>query len=111
MVSLAFPNLSKRGTLRDGTVYGYVHVKPAVAGKPTLLFLHGYPSAAYDWRHQIAHFSSRGYGLIVPDLLGYGDTSKPHDLAAYTMHAMSRHIVELLDAERIDRVAGVAHDW
>ncbi|KAF8922733.1 Alpha/Beta hydrolase protein [Mucidula mucida] len=45
--------------------------------KPYLLFLHGFPSSSYDWRYQIEFFSNQGYGLIVPDMLGYGGTARP----------------------------------
>lgn len=110
MASLIFPSIAKKATLRDGTTYGYVRVA-AREGKPTVLFLHGYPSSSYDWRYQIDHFSKRGYGLLVPDLLGYGDTDKPEALEAYTMRNMGRQVVELLDHEKLETVVGVAHDW
>lgn len=110
MASLAFPSMTKNINLRDGTTYGYVRVA-ATADKPTLLFLHGYPSSSYDWHYQIDHFSRAGYGLVVPDLLGYGDTSKPDALEAYSMRNIGRQIIEVLDHEGLSKVIGVAHDW
>ena len=74
MASIAFPALAKKTTLSDGTTYGYVASAPASPDKPTLLLLHGYPSSSFDWRHQIASLPKAGFGVIVPDLLGYGDT-------------------------------------
>lgn len=110
MASLAFPTISKKTTLSDGTVYGYVRVT-ARDGKPTLLFLHGYPSSSYDWRPQIEYFSKQGFGLVVPDLLGYGDTSKPTDVKAYTMGKIGKQVAELLDQESLSKVVGIGHDW
>ena len=52
-----------------------------------------------------------GYGVMVPDLLGYGDTDKPAELEAYSLKRMSDHVVEILDKEGLQKVIGVAHDW
>ena len=52
-----------------------------------------------------------GYGVVAPDLLGYGDTDKPRGLEAYKMKRMSGHITEILDIEGLKKVIGVAHDW
>lgn len=48
--------------------------------------------------------------LILPDLLGYGGTDKPTDPAAYAYHLMVRDIVDILDAEGIDKVVSLGHD-
>lgn len=51
-----------------------------------------------------------GYGIIAPDLLGYGDTDKPSELSAYSMKRMAYHLNELLQKEHIQQVIGVGHD-
>nr|POE93178.1 isoform 2 of bifunctional epoxide hydrolase 2 [Quercus suber] len=111
MASLAFPKLAKTATLSDGTVYGYVAVAASSSQKPTFLLLHGYPSSSYDWRYQIASLSAAGFGVIVPDLLGYGDTDAPDDVGAYRMKIMSKHMADILDQEGIPRCIAVGHDW
>ncbi|TQV90788.1 epoxide hydrolase [Cordyceps javanica] len=93
-----------------GYEYSSIYV-PARDGKPTLLFLHGFPSHADDWESQIAHFAPLGYGIIAPDLLGYGDTSKPDAVGSYTFKAMSDDIAELLDHLKVESVVGVGHDF
>jgi soluble epoxide hydrolase / lipid-phosphate phosphatase len=98
-------------TLASGATYRYLYTAPSSGSKPHLLFLHGYPSAAWDWRHQIKHFSTAGYGLIVPDLLGYGGTDKPNDPAAYRLKKMAAELAELLDHVGVQTVIGVGHDW
>ncbi|KAE8357113.1 Alpha/Beta hydrolase protein [Aspergillus caelatus] len=95
--------------------YTYTHHPPSPQEnrnkpKPTILFLHGFPSTSYDWRHQITYLSSLGYGVIAPDLLGYGGTSKPTDLAAYKTKSMAAEIITILDAEEIEKVHAVGHD-
>lgn len=81
-----------------------MHVKPK-AEKPYILFLHGFPDSSFSWRHQIGYFSNRGYGLIVPDLLGYGGTSKPEEVEAYRLKKMSEEVVGILSSLTLARRA------
>lgn len=111
MASIAFPTLAKKAKLADGMTYGYVSSAPATPEKPTFLLLHGYPSSSYDWRHQITSLREAGFGVIAPDLLGYGDTDSPVDVGAYRMKAMSQHMAEILDREGVPRCVAVSHDW
>jgi pimeloyl-ACP methyl ester carboxylesterase len=75
------------------------------------LFLHGFPSTSYDWRKQVAFFGQEGYGLIVPDMLGYGGTAKPIDAAAYKQSLICADIVDILDAEKVGQAIVIGHDW
>ena len=100
----------KKVTLPSVVTYGYVYHHPTPT-KPTIPFLHGFPSAAYDWRHQISHFSKAGYGVLAPDLLGYGSTDKPLAAHEYRGKKMAAEIIEILDHENINKVHGVGHDW
>lgn len=110
MATVAFPTITKTTSLPQGRTYSYVYIKPKIE-KPWLLFLHGFPSSSFDWRYQIGFFSDLGYGVLAPDLLGYGGTDKPTEERAYTIEKMSQEIVAVLDAEKVSRVIGVAHDW
>ena len=111
MALRAFPSISESTQLSDGTTYAFVYVPPADSEKPTFLLLHGFPSSSWDWRHQISQLQQAGFGVVAPDLLGYGDTDKPEELEAYAMKRMSGHMVELLQKIGTDKVIGVAHDW
>lgn len=97
-------------TTSRGLNYHY-YFAAARDSKPSLLFLHGFPSTSYDWRHQVAFFEAKGYGIVVPDLLGYGGTSKPDDAADYKASLVVKDVVDILDAEKIDKVVSIAHDW
>ncbi|RDW78404.1 hypothetical protein BP5796_06256 [Coleophoma crateriformis] len=103
---------NKSLTLPSGTTYSYVYHPASDPNKPTLLFCHGFPSTTHDWRFQLAYFSSLGYGVLAPDMLGYGKTSKPTDLSAYIGQKMAADIVGILDHEKIvGELVGIAHDW
>ncbi|RDW79853.1 alpha hydrolase-24 [Coleophoma cylindrospora] len=100
--------------VRRGLTYSFINIPPSstTASKPYILFLHGFPSGSADWRHQITHFSGKGYGVFVPDLLGYGASSKPSDTAWYKGKDMAADLMEILDAEGIrGKLLGVGHDW
>ncbi|KAJ7640194.1 Alpha/Beta hydrolase protein [Mycena rosella] len=86
---------------------------PAAAGKPTLVFLHGFPSNAHEcWRHQVVFFVKQGYGVLASDLLGYGGTDKPTDVAMYAKSLMSADIISIMDRENINfKVYAIGHDW
>ncbi|KAJ7156541.1 Alpha/Beta hydrolase protein [Mycena crocata] len=95
-----------------GLKYHYFF-SPATAGKPTVLFIHGFPSNAYEcWRHQVAFFVKQGYGVLAPDLLGYGGTDKPTEVAAYAKSLMSADVIAIMDKENINsEVYAIGHDW
>lgn len=98
-------------TTKRGFEYTY-YVSPAASGKPTLLLHHGFPDQAEEWEDLIVkHLKPAGYGVIAPDLLGYGGTSKPTDPAAYKFGGMTADVVEIVDAEKVDKVVSLGHDW
>lgn len=98
-------------TTNRALTYSYIHIPPQLPNTRYLLFLHGFPSTSYHWHHQISFFKAKGYGVIAPDLLGFGETSKPTELEMYKGEDMANDIVEILDSEGIERLIGVAHDW
>ena len=92
--------------------YAYIHIPiPPGSEKPTLLFIHGFPATSHEWQPQIEFFSSLGYGIIAPDCLGYGGTSRPLDTTLYIGKSMAADVIAILDHEKIATVVGVAHDW
>jgi soluble epoxide hydrolase/lipid-phosphate phosphatase len=115
MAAIAFPQHAKSLTTSTGTTYSYVSISASSPQKPNLLLLHGFPSSCYDWRLQIAHFTSLGYGIIAPDLLGYGSTDRPLDPSAYRGKKMAQEVIDILDAEGFNdtdrKVHGISHDW
>ncbi|KAF2740133.1 alpha/beta-hydrolase, partial [Polyplosphaeria fusca] len=84
--------------------------------KPTILFLHGFPSSSFDWHNQITYFAGKGYGVIAPDLLGYGSTTAPTSLEPYTFKSMTEDIISILKHCQVDLSSGemlhfVGHDF
>ena len=100
----------KNTTTTRGYKYHY-YFASAKESKPTLLFCHGFPSTSQDWRLIVPFFEKQGYGIIAPDMLGYGGTDKPTDPAVYKGTLMTKAMVDILDAEKIAKVIVIGHDW
>lgn len=100
----------KKHTTTRGFSYNYFFTS-AQSGKPTLIFMHGFPSSSWDWFPQATFFQPRGYGLIVPDMLGYAGTDKPTDPEAYIGSGLARDIIDIMDREGIQKAIAIGHDW
>jgi len=97
-------------TASSGNTYEYIRVEASSPGKSTVAFFHGFPTIGFVWRHQIKYLAEKGYGIIAPDLLGYGGSSKPEPASAYRMRIMVEDMREVLDHEKIGAFHGVGHD-
>ncbi len=105
-----YSSLSKNFKTSRGFNYHYYHAPPK-DGKVTLFFAHGFPSHANSWHKQASFFRNLGYGILVPDLLGFGETDKPLDTESYRFKYMVVDITEIFDHEKIGKVIGIGHDW
>lgn len=106
---MAYPHSTY--TTERALTYSYIHIPPQLPNTQYILFLHGFPSTSHHWHHQISFFVAKGYGILAPDLLGFGETSKPSELEMYKGEEMARDIVEIMVFEGVGVVVGVAHDW
>lgn len=85
-------------------------------GRPVLLFLHGFPEAAFAWDHLLDHFSrpeNGGYFCVAPNLRGFDTSSSPTDPAAYRAKHLVQDMLALVDIISPGKplAALVAHDW
>lgn len=74
----------------------------------TLVFLHGIPTWSFLWR-RIAPAFEDGYRVVVPDLLGYGNSDR-RDCFDRSIRAQEAMLGELLDDLGVERTTLVAHD-
>jgi pimeloyl-ACP methyl ester carboxylesterase len=85
-------------------------------GAPVLLFLHGFPEAAFVWDAMLLHFSkpeNGGYRCVAPNLRGYEKSSQPTEVSAYRAKFLVQDISALIQIESGSSPlqALIAHDW
>ena len=78
---------------------------------PAVVLLHGFPSLAFTWRHQIPALVAAGYRVLAPDLRGYGRSDRPGAVEAYDIAHLTGDMVGLLDALSIEKAVFMGHDW
>ncbi|KAF3759997.1 alpha/beta-hydrolase [Cryphonectria parasitica EP155] len=103
----------EKKTVRTKRNFTYTYyTSPAVQGKATILLQHGFPDSALVWEFVITRcLVPANYGIIAPDMLGYADTDKPEDPAQYKMSGIAADLVDILDAEGVQKVISLGHDW
>jgi pimeloyl-ACP methyl ester carboxylesterase len=89
---------------------GDVLIHYATAGSgPPLVLLHGWPQTWYEWRHVVPELAPH-YTLVMPDLRGLGDSSRPMD--GYDKKTVANDIWRLVhDRLGHERFYLVGHDW
>jgi haloacetate dehalogenase len=103
-----FPGFERRQIQTSGAT---INVLRGGRGAP-LLLIHGYPQTHVEW-HKIAGKLAERFTVVMVDLRGYGDSSKPADgenHANYSKRAMALDQVEVMRALGFDRFAVVGHD-
>jgi haloacetate dehalogenase len=83
--------------------------------KPPLLLLHGFPQTHAIWQ-RVAQQLAADFSLVIPDLRGYGDSTKPGpstpeaDHALYSKRAMAADMAALMRNLGHERFAVAGHD-
>jgi haloacetate dehalogenase len=93
------------------TTNAVIHLVKGGRGAPVLL-LHGYPQTHVMW-HKIAPRLAEDFSLVIPDLRGYGDSSKPPDGEnhfGYSKRATAQDQVEVMTYLGFKQFAVVGHD-
>jgi len=87
-------------------------------GRPVLMFLHGFPEAAFVWDFLLEYFSrseNGGYRCVAPNLRGFEQSSAPTAVSAYRPKHLVQDIAALIAIEAHSQggqlAALVAHDW
>jgi haloalkane dehalogenase len=104
-----FPYEPRYAEVGDGLRMAYVEAGPA-GGEPVVL-LHGEPSWSFLYRHVIPELTAAGLRAIAVDLVGFGRSDKPADIAD---HTYARHVEwtrTLLAALSLRGMTLVGQDW
>jgi pimeloyl-ACP methyl ester carboxylesterase len=109
LVEDAMTGISYRSTRVNGLKVFYREAGPA--GAPTLLLLHGFPTASHMFRDLIPRLADRLH-IVAPDLPGFGQSDMPcRDSFTYTFEALTDVIEGLTDAVGFGRYALYVFDY
>ena len=103
-----FPGFTAARVKTSGAEINLVHA----GSGPPLLLLHGAPQTHLSWR-LVAPELAKTHTVIVPDLRGYGDSSKPADTpdhGNYAKRAMALDQIEVMKHFGFDKFPVVGHD-
>ena len=85
---------------------------PGQPSLPALLLVHGFPQSHIMW-HAVAHCLAKDYFLVIPDLRGYGDSSKDAGLpdhSNYSKRALASDLVTVMETLGQDTFFLSGHD-
>ncbi len=85
-------------------------------GRPVLMFLHGFPEAAFIWDALLEHFARPehgGFRCVAPNLRGFERSSAPPEVKDYRPKHLVQDVLALIALETggAPLAALVAHDW
>jgi pimeloyl-ACP methyl ester carboxylesterase len=78
---------------------------------PLVVLCHGWPELSYSWRHQIPAIAAAGFRVVAPDMRGFGRTSAPTEINAYSIFDTVGDMVALVEALGERQAVIVGHDW
>ncbi|MDB5043219.1 MAG: putative hydrolase or acyltransferase of alpha/beta superfamily [Candidatus Eremiobacteraeota bacterium] len=81
------------------------------SGDRLALCLHGFPEHAHSWRLQGPMLAELGYRVWAPNQRGYGKSSRPREMMAYSLKHLLADVAALIDASGAKSVTLIAHDW
>ena len=88
-----------------------IHVLKKGTGRP-LLLIHGHPETHLTW-HKIAPALAEQYTVVLPDLRGYGDSSKPaysEQSQNYSFRAMAQDQIDVMRQLGYTKFMVAGHD-
>ncbi len=78
---------------------------------PLVVFCHGFPESWYSWRHQLPAVAAAGFRAVALDMRGYGKTSAPAAIGAYSLSNLVGDVVGTVNALGAEQAVVVGHDW
>ena len=85
--------------------YIYLGGKP---GKPVVTLMHGKNFNAHYWIPTARYLNEKGYGVLIPDQIGFGKSSKPLNYQ-YSFSALAHHTLGLMASLKIQKSIIIGH--
>ncbi|CAM3752313.1 MULTISPECIES: alpha/beta fold hydrolase [Pseudoalteromonas] len=85
----------------------YIYL-PAKGDKPIVTLMHGKNFNAHYWTTTANHLQKLGYGVLIPDQIGFGKSSKPTNYQ-YSFAALAHHTHALMASLKIEKSIVLGH--
>jgi pimeloyl-ACP methyl ester carboxylesterase len=86
----------------------YIYLKPTKENMPTVTLMHGKNFNADYWSPTARYLQSLGFGVLIPDQIGFGKSSKPTNYQ-YSFAALAHHTHALMDSLNLQKSIVVGH--
>jgi pimeloyl-ACP methyl ester carboxylesterase len=87
-----------------------MHVDEYGTGDRVVVLVHGIPGSSAIWR-AVAENLSSDHRVLVPDLLGFGDSQRPESIDGLWADAQADALREALQAAGVERAVFAGHDF
>ncbi|OCA76107.1 alpha/beta hydrolase [Chryseobacterium artocarpi] len=86
----------------------YMDVKPQKSNGKTIMLLHGKNFNGAYWERTAKDLASKGFRVIIPDQIGFGKSSKPHQYQ-FSFSQLAENTKAILDELHIDKTIVLGH--
>ena len=89
-----------------------IRIRVIERGEPTsppVLLVHGWGCSAFVFRRNMPALANAGFRAIAVDLKGHGLSDKPIASSEYTIDSLVAHLLEILNALRLERPSLAGH--
>ncbi|BBW91763.1 alpha/beta hydrolase [Pseudoalteromonas sp. PS1M3] len=86
----------------------YIYLKPTKEKMPTVTLMHGKNFNADYWTTTAQYLQSLGFGVLIPDQIGFGKSSKPTNYQ-YSFASLAHHTHALIDSLNLKQTIVVGH--
>ncbi|MFP3831831.1 alpha/beta fold hydrolase [Chryseobacterium sp. SIMBA_028] len=86
----------------------YMDVKPQKPNGKTIMLLHGKNFNGAYWERTARDLSVKGFRVIIPDQIGFGKSSKPHNYQ-FSFSQLAENTKSILDELKIEKAIVLGH--
>ncbi|SHF50747.1 alpha/beta fold hydrolase [Chryseobacterium sp. OV279] len=86
----------------------YMDVQPQKPNGKTIMLLHGKNFNGAYWQKTATDLSEKGFRVIIPDQIGFGKSSKPHNYQ-FSFSQLAENTKAILDKLQIDKAIILGH--
>jgi pimeloyl-ACP methyl ester carboxylesterase len=95
-------------TQQQNLKMAYMDINPANNNGKNIVLMHGKNFNGAYWRETIKALSIEGYRVIVPDMIGFGKSSKPTNFQ-YSFQELAKNTKALLDTLHVEKATILGH--